>query len=107
VSETKSLGQWRASTSRNPVPRPKSVQVEDCYCRIGEICLEMRERRGWPQAHVADAMNWTRANVSGIETGRIRVMMHDLPRLARVLGLPVRDLLPPEWIRVTAPSRRR
>lgn len=95
---TKSLRLWRKQAPRKPVARG-TTQVEACYLHIGSILLEMRERRGWPQARVADAMGWTRANVANVEAGRQRVMLHDLPRLAKALGVPVLDLLPSEFHR--------
>jgi hypothetical protein len=36
-------------------------------------------------------------DTANLESNRQRVMMHDIPRLAKLLGLPVRDLLLPEW----------
>lgn len=94
-----SLAEWRKRTVRAPIQHKRSAPVEGCYLELGAIVLEMRERRGWPQEHVASAMGWTRASIANIEGGKQRVMLHDLPRLAAVLGLPVRDLLPAAWLK--------
>lgn len=97
----KSLADWRKATARRPVPRgsKEPEPVQDCYRRIGAIVLEMRERRSLTQQAVATAMGWTRASIANLENNKQRVMMHDLPRLAKTLGIPVRDLLLPEWTR--------
>lgn len=99
MKKVTTLAEWRKRTVRAPIQRKDATRVEDCYRELGALVLEMRERRGWPQQHVATAMGWTRASIANIEGGRQRVMLHDLPRLADVLGLPVRDLLPAKWLK--------
>jgi DNA-binding XRE family transcriptional regulator len=100
--EVRTLAQWRKTTVRRPSPRNKKP-VEPVYVKIGAIICEMRERQGVSQKEVADHLGWTRAAISNLEKGRQRVMLHDLPRIAKVLRIPIRDLLDPKW---TGPGRK-
>jgi transcriptional regulator with XRE-family HTH domain len=77
------------------------MPVDRCYAHIGTVMRRIRLYHDWTQQSVADKMGWTRASIQAIEAGNQRVMMHDLPALARVLGCRVRDLLPAEWIRAS------
>ena len=77
--------------------RPRSTLVEPCYRHIGAHMRMLRERRGWTQDGVAYALGWTRASVSNIEAGKQRVMLHDLPRIARVFGVPAKQFIAPEF----------
>lgn len=96
---TKSLAEWRRTTERKPVPRGRPPsEKEACYAHIGKIMREMRERRSWTQQELGDKLLWTRASVANIESGQQRVMMHDVPNIANVLGIRVRDLLLPAWL---------
>ena len=73
------------------------MKIEPIYLQIGVACLEARQRRGLTQAQVAQKMDWTRASVANLETGRQRIMLHDIPRLANALGLAPGQLLPREY----------
>jgi transcriptional regulator with XRE-family HTH domain len=73
--------------------------VDRCYAHIGIVLRRLRSIHGWTQQEVAGRIGWTRASIANIEAGKQRVMMHDLPLLARVIRCRVRDLLPAEWLR--------
>lgn len=95
------LAAWRRTTKIRTTPGPKSTKrrvIEPIYKQIGEIMREMRLRRGWNGDELGEKLGLTRASISNIENGRQRVMIHDLARIARVLGIPTRDLIPGEWL---------
>lgn len=77
----------------------KTPDVERVYKHIGRTVRKARKDKGLVQDDVAEALDWTRPSVTNLEKGRQRVMLHDLPKLARVVGIRVIDLIPPEWKR--------
>ena len=50
-----------------------------------------RQRRGWSKAELARRARLDQANLSRIESGRVRPYEVELRRLARALGLPADD----------------
>lgn len=54
----------------------------------------LRQRRGWSQRKLARQANLPEADVSRIETGRLRPYRGQARRLARALGVRVEDLFP-------------
>jgi transcriptional regulator with XRE-family HTH domain len=54
-----------------------------------------RLRRGWTQTDLAYFARMTAAEISRIETGRLRPYPRQAERLARVLGLPPEQLVEP------------
>ena len=80
--------------------KPKGVgaaAVEPCYRHIGQVMRAARNARRMNQETLAMLLGLTRASIANIETGRQRVMMHDLPGIAEALKLRVRDLILPRW----------
>lgn len=66
----------------------------DSYYR--DFGANVRGARGdLSQARLAEAAGLTRAAVANIETGRQRVTLDVLDRIARALGVPPASLLPP------------
>ena len=53
-----------------------------------------RKRRGRTQLELARAVGMTRSSIANLETGRQRPPVHIVLLIARVLGVPVTDLLP-------------
>lgn len=95
MTAAKPLAEWRRTTKINR--DAVSTRVEPVYRHIGTVVREMRLRRGWTGESLAKKLGWTRTSIVNIENGRQRVMLHDVPRIARALGIPPRDLLPTEW----------
>lgn len=72
--------------------------IEPCYAKIGAVIKQARHRKGLRQQAFATALGWgSRAAISNLEKGRQRVRVHDLLRIAEILGVPISDLLDPEW----------
>lgn len=94
----KSLEMWRNTAPRKRIPNHKIIQVEGVYCHIGKIVKEMRERLGITQSELARSLQWSRATIANIESGRQRVLLHELKRMADQLSIPTRDMLPKEFL---------
>ena len=68
---------------------------------VGALCAETgarvqraRMRRGRTQRELARAVGMARSSIANLETGRQRPPVHVVLLIARVLGVPVTDLLP-------------
>jgi transcriptional regulator with XRE-family HTH domain len=70
------------------------MDEEELYSRFGGLVRQHRVRLGLNQAEIGRAMGLSRASVANIETGRQRIPMHHLYKLARVLKVDVPALLP-------------
>jgi transcriptional regulator with XRE-family HTH domain len=66
----------------------------ELYKRFGQLVRRHRDRLNLSQAQIADAVGLTRASVANIETGRQRIPLHQLFRLARAFQVEVDALLP-------------
>lgn len=58
----------------------------DLYMALGRKVAAARKRLGLTQAELAAQISLTRASVANIETGRQRVMLHDVFALVEALG---------------------
>ncbi len=70
------------------------MEESELYPRFGQLVRRHRERLGLNQAEIGQAIGLTRASIANIETGRQRIPLHHLYRLARVLKVDVHALLP-------------
>lgn len=53
---------------------------------------QLRLERGWSQRELARRANMPEAEVSRIETGRLRAYKGQARRIARAIGVPVEEL---------------
>lgn len=58
----------------------------DLYAQLGRKVAAARKGLGMTQAELASRISLTRASVANIETGRQRVMLHDVFALVEALG---------------------
>ncbi len=58
----------------------------DLYAQMGRKVAAARKKVGLTQAELASRVSLTRASVANIETGRQRVMLHDVFALVEALG---------------------
>lgn len=58
----------------------------DLYAQLGRKVAAARKKLGLTQAELASRVSLTRASVANIETGRQRVMLHDVFALVEALG---------------------
>lgn len=96
-SETKTIAEWRSLPLAPKKRKRGSVSgkagIEPVYKRLGALVREMRLRHGLTQADLAEATGWSRVLVTAVESGRVRVAIHDLPALARAFRVPLLDLM--------------
>src|SRR5262245_66476690 len=78
------------------VDHNERVEESELYSQLGQLVQRHRERLGLNQVEVARAIGLSRASIANIETGRQRIPIHHLYRLARALRVDVHALLPEE-----------
>lgn len=70
----------------------------EIYRRIGRVVAERRVSLGLTQGHVAEMLGLSRASLANIETGRQRILVHQLFALVTALKLnSILDLAPETW----------
>lgn len=67
--------------------------VEPYYRRLGKRIRDLRRDAGVTQEALGMAMDLTRQSVWQMENAEVRVYVHQLVIIARVLGVTVGDLL--------------
>lgn len=66
----------------------------DFYRGFGSVIRRRRDTLGLTQAKLASQVGLTRASIANIETGRQKVLLHQLVQIAEALELAPADLLP-------------
>lgn len=70
------------------------MKPEPIYRQIGGVIRGLRRRADKPQEQVARELGISRATLANIETGRQRILVHQLYAIAQALNVKVADLLP-------------
>lgn len=71
----------------------------ELYRLLGQNAARLRNAKGLTQAEVAAQIGLTRASLANIETGRQKVLMHHVFRLANALECDsILDLVPPTFV---------
>jgi transcriptional regulator with XRE-family HTH domain len=70
----------------NP-PAPPEAKI------LGRRIQQLREARGWNQQQLADAVEFDRAYVGGVEAGLRNPTFRNLLRFARALRIPLSELV--------------
>lgn len=71
----------------------------EIYRQLGQNVARVRGKLGKTQAEIAAQIGLTRASLANIETGRQKVLMHHVFRLANALECPsVLDLIPETFL---------
>ncbi len=71
-----------------------SRPVDPIYVYVGQAVREHRDRCGFAQQELADAVGLTRTSITNLEQGRQQTPLHVLCRVADHLGVALKDLLP-------------
>lgn len=76
-----------------------SMPVEKVYREIADKIAVARTRKGREMSarELSLKLGAAHGYIAAIENYRRRVRLHDLPQIADVLGIEVRELLPREW----------
>ena len=69
------------------------TSVEPIYRTLGRWLSRKRQQRGVTQAQVARALGVTRASYCNSEHGLQRIMLHQLPTIAAMVGVELDELL--------------
>jgi transcriptional regulator with XRE-family HTH domain len=62
--------------------------------RVGESIRKTREAKGWLQRELSVAARLPLRTIGRIERGEVDVRLSTLGKIARALGVSIRDLLP-------------
>jgi transcriptional regulator with XRE-family HTH domain len=62
--------------------------------RFGKKLRQIREKVGVSQEKLAELADLHRTYVSSVERGRRNISLLNIERLARALGVPMRELMP-------------
>jgi transcriptional regulator with XRE-family HTH domain len=76
------------------VYRIRTVKPEPIYKSIGEVIRSLRRRADKAQKALASQLGISRATLANIETGRQRILVHQLYAIAQALDVRLMDLLP-------------
>lgn len=91
TSSVKSLAIWRKETTRRDLRGGAKSGIEPIYLHIGAVMCEMRERLRVTQAELGETIGVTRAQIANIESGKSRVMVHQLRAIASKLRIPIAE----------------
>lgn len=64
------------------------------YSAFGRMLSEIRRRKRISQEMLADELGLSRTSITNIEKGRQPIQLYSLYKIARLLGVDVRELLP-------------
>jgi transcriptional regulator with XRE-family HTH domain len=73
----------------------KAVKTGELYEQLGDLIRARRKKLMLTQQNLAGRIGISRASLANIETGRQKVLVHQLYALASALDLAPGDLLPP------------
>lgn len=66
---------------------------EAIYRALGARVEQIRGVLGLTQHELAAKLNWSRGSIANIETGRQRVLLHDIEVIAAALGTTAKNLI--------------
>jgi transcriptional regulator with XRE-family HTH domain len=73
---------------------PSARDPESIYTAFGRRIRELREERAISQQALAEMSALTRASIANIESGRQRVLLHQVLRFAQALKVDLNILVP-------------
>ena len=82
------------------------VARTDNIVPLALLLKKWRELRGWSLRQLGQRSGVSFANISNIETGKLDPRLSTLERLARALGISLRDLFSKERRRIVTKERR-
>jgi transcriptional regulator with XRE-family HTH domain len=71
--------------------------IEPCYRLLGARIEQMRTILGWTQNDLAKRVKLTRASIANIETGKQRILLHDVERFASAFQTTPKGILRGVW----------
>jgi transcriptional regulator with XRE-family HTH domain len=85
---------------------PSARDPESIYRVFGRRLRELREEKHLPQQELAILSGLTRASIANIESGRQRVLLHQMLQFAEALHVDLSNLVPhvPEFEELSDPG---
>lgn len=74
-----------------------SKPIEPVYRLLGAKVEMMRNTLGWTQEELAVRIGLSRASIANLETGRQRLMIHDVEKIALAFGATPKHLMKGIW----------
>jgi len=74
-----------------------SKPIEPCYGALGLRVRMIRETLGLTQDELAKRVGLDRTSVVNFESGKQRILMHNIPEYATALGITPKHLLRGIW----------
>ena len=71
--------------------------IEPVYQKLGQNIARMREGRGMSQLEVAQKCGMGSSTVAEIETGKTRILLSDVEKIAAALGTEPKMLMQGIW----------
>jgi transcriptional regulator with XRE-family HTH domain len=71
--------------------------IEPVYRSIGAKIEQLRTTLGWTQDDLAKKVGLARGSVANIETGRQRILLHDVERFSTAFNVSPKMLLRGIW----------
>lgn len=71
--------------------------IEPVYRSLGAKIEQLRTTLGWTQDELAKKVGLARGSVANIETGRQRILLHDVERFSAAFGVSPKLLLRGIW----------
>lgn len=70
------------------------MEPDPIYKHIGAVIKAKRNKLDWKQEKLAGELGISRGSLANVETGRQSILVHQLYRFAKALGVSPFDLLP-------------
>lgn len=89
--------------------RPVKPKAADqfFYRQFGQLLAEIRRKKGMSQELLADELGLSRTSITNIEKGRQPIQLHSLYRIARLLEVELKELLPsPQVFELARPGEK-
>lgn len=75
----------------------KKEPIEPVYKALGTAIARMREARGMSQLELAQKLGKGSSTIAEIETGKTRILVSDVEKIAEALGTEPRMLMTGVW----------
>ncbi len=75
----------------------KEKEIEPVYVKLGKAVAAMREARGMSQLELGQKIGMGSSTVAEIETGKTRILVGDVEKIAQGLGVEPRMLMQGVW----------
>ena len=75
-----------------------SKMNEPVYRAIGARIEQMRNALGWTQDDLSKKVGLSRGSIANIETGRQRILLHDVETIAGAFGSTPKHLMRGIWL---------